>query len=329
MNRRDFLLGLAVAAVWGANFTIIKLGLSDMPSMLFVSLRYFFTAFPAVLFVKRPPVKWRYIIGYGLSTGTGQFGCLFYAIEMGMPAGVASIVLQAQAFFTCLFAVFILKERLEKRQVIGLAVAAAGLFFIAGFGANPYNALPAVPFFVTLLGAMFWGVGNIAVRLASQESAKEEQAFSMLGLVVWSSLFAFVPLLALALLFDPPGTLVSSLVGIGPAAMLAIIYQALLANIFGFGIWGSLIAKYSASRIAPLSLLVPVTGFLTAWAVFGETIATGQFLGAVVVVSGVFLINMPKRARCTPFAGSFIPVNTGGDKEDQGEPGAGFHPPGV
>ena len=108
MKKRDLMLALLVVIVWGANFTVIKLGLAGLPPMLLVALRYTFAAVPAIFFVKRPDISWKYILAYGMAVGVGQFSCLFYAMNIGMPAGTSSVILQSQVFFTLIFAAVLL-----------------------------------------------------------------------------------------------------------------------------------------------------------------------------------------------------------------------------
>jgi len=87
-NEYLFVLALLVVTIWGANFTVVKLGLDGVPPMLLVALRFVFVILPAILFVRRPAVSARYWMTYGAAVGIGQFGCLFYAMHIGMPAGV-------------------------------------------------------------------------------------------------------------------------------------------------------------------------------------------------------------------------------------------------
>lgn len=63
------------------------------------------------------------MLGYGLTISFGQFAFLFCAINLGMPAGLASLVLQAQAFFTIVLGAFVFGERLQGKQVAGIALA--------------------------------------------------------------------------------------------------------------------------------------------------------------------------------------------------------------
>lgn len=100
---------------------VIKLGLHNMPPLMLAGLRFMLVAFPALLFVARPAIPLRLLLGYGLTISFGQFAFLFCAIGTGMPAGLASLVLQAQAFFTIILGAFVFGERLQGKQLAGIA----------------------------------------------------------------------------------------------------------------------------------------------------------------------------------------------------------------
>ena len=293
MKKRDMVFALLVVIIWGANFTVIKLGLEGVPSMLLIVLRYIATVFPAVFFIKRPEIPWRYLVAYGLTVGVGEFGCLFFSIEIGMPAGLASVVLQSQAFFTVLFAAVLLKEGLEGRQLAGLAVSAAGLYCIgAAAGTHGISGIPLEAIFLLLLGAGFFGFSNIIVRYASNQAVAQEKKLDMLSFVVWSSLVPPLPLLGMALLLDTPQTLIGSIRNLNGMSVFAIFFLAYCATLYCFGAWNALLAKYPAGMVAPLSLLVPVTGLITAQLVLGEHLSTIQWTGSVFILSGLVLSHL-------------------------------------
>lgn len=293
MKIRDLIFALIVVVVWGINFTVIKLGVSEMPPMLLVSLRYVFASLPAIAFVKRPEVSWKYIIAYGLTVGVGQFSCLFYAIKIGMPAGVSSVVLQSQAFFTILFAVRLFKESLKMSQLIGLFVAGVGLYFISGnVGGSGVPTIPIGAFLLTLLAAVFWGISNIIAGYASREAVSQGKTLNMLSMVVWSSLIPPLPMLAIALLFDKPETLLHVVSSLNALSMFSILYLAFFATLIAYGIWSTLIAKYPAGKIAPLSLLVPVFGLITAQIILKEQLSAMQWLGCLIIILGLIISNL-------------------------------------
>lgn len=292
MKRRDLILALLVVIVWGANFTVIKLGLAGLPPMLLVALRYTFAAVPAIFFVKRPDIGWKYIIAYGMAVGVGQFSCLFYAMNIGMPAGTSSVILQSQVFFTLIFAAVLLKEHLRIFHALGVIISAIGLFFISGnIGSGQMSSLPLGALFLTLLAAAFWGISNIIVRFASKQAAAQGKTIDMFGLVVWSSLVPPLPLFIFALILDSPETLLNIVLGLSGQSIFAILYLSFLATLFGFGLWSFLLSKYPAGKVAPLSLLVPITGLITARAVLGEQLMPIQWLGCGIIILGLIISN--------------------------------------
>ncbi len=290
MNRKDFVLALLVVTIWGANFTVIKLGLGGVPPLLLAALRFVFAVLPAIFFVRRPAVKARYWITYGLAVGVGQFGCLFYALHMGMPAGVASVVLQSQAFFTLGFATLFLHESVSGAQIAGLGIGAMGLYLVGHntSGANVF-AIPPAALLLVLAGAAFWGISNIIVRKATASAAAEGCRLDVLSLVVWSSLVPPVPLFLLALLLDTPETVNRTITSLNGVSMFSVLYLAFGATLLGYGLWSNLLSRHPANVVAPLSLLIPVTGLLTARIVLGEQLSMLQWTGCFTVICGLLV----------------------------------------
>lgn len=290
MKNKDFSLALLVVALWGANFTVVKLGLDGVPPMLLVALRFVFAVFPAIFFVSRPTVKPFYWITYGLLTGIGMYGTLFYAMAVGMPAGIASVVLQSQAFFTLLLGGLVLKESFSIFNVAGLVIAATGLYFVGYY--NTGFSVPAIPpaaFLLTITGALFWSLSNILVRKAAASATAHGKQLNIMSLIVWSSLIPPVPFFLLAVLLDTPQTIGSAIFSMDSLSMFSILYLAYGATLFGFGIWSRLLARYPANRVAPLSLLVPVFGLLTARIVLGEQLTIPQWNGCFLVIFGLLV----------------------------------------
>jgi O-acetylserine/cysteine efflux transporter len=276
MPLKDMLLALVVVLAWGLNFIAIKLGLHGIPPMLLGALRFFFAAVPAVFFIKRPNVPWRWLILYGLTISFGQFALLFSAIYVGMPAGLASLVMQAQAFFTLLFAVLLLNERLRMQHLFGLLIAAAGLAII---GMQGGHTMTIAGFLLTLCAALSWSAGNIVTKKIGK--------VDMLGLVVWGSLLPPLPFLAMSLWLESPQAIATALSNISMVSILSILYLAFIATLLGYSLWSRLLSRYPASHVAPFSLLVPVIGLSSASLLLGEQLTSAQMLGTVFVMVGL------------------------------------------
>lgn len=293
MKLRDTVLALFIIIVWGVNFTVIKFGVDGIPPLLLVALRFTFAAFPALVFIKPPHINWKYVVAYGLTVGVGQFACLFYAIFIGMPAGVASVVLQSQAFFTIFLAAICCHEHIQAKQIAGLILAFIGLVCISGkFIGGDVASIPFDAFLITILGAFFWASSNIVVQKASAKAATDGQKLDVLSLVVWSSLVPPLPMLAMSVWLETPAVIVPALVQISGLTIFSICYLAFIATLFGYGMWSKLLSKYPAQKIAPLSLLIPIVGIITAWLILGETLSLWQWAGSALIIAGLVLSNL-------------------------------------
>ena len=276
MAPKDLLLALVVVIAWGINFVVIKVGLHGVPPMLLGALRFALAAVPAVFFVKRPQMPWRWLLAYGATISFGQFAFLFSAMYVGMPAGLASLVLQAQAFFTLIFAGVFLHERFRAPNVVGLAIASGGLAVI---GMQGGHAMTLAGFVLTLCAAGSWALGNIVTKKVGK--------VDLVGLVVWGSLIPPLPFLALSYAFEGPQRIVAALSGIGATSIFAVVYLAFIATLLGYSLWSRLLARYPASQVAPFSLLVPIVGLASASVFLDEHLTTPQIAGAALVMAGL------------------------------------------
>jgi len=278
MSPRDLLLALLVVVVWGLNFVMIKWGVEEVPPLFLTALRYLCAALPMVFFIRRPQVKTTTLIAYGLAIGFAQFGLLFSAIKLGLPAGLASLIIQTQAFFTFGLAVLFLGEKLGRMQVITATVAILGIGVIA---IERFEVTALVPLIMVLLAAFFWGVGNIASKKAGQ--------IDMLSFVVWGSLVPIVPLLALSVAIEGPAAIGAALSHVSVRTIGVVLFNGYAATLLGFGLWSYLLKRYPAGLIAPFSLLVPVFGIGFAFLLLGETITSVEIIGSMLVFVGLVI----------------------------------------
>lgn len=280
-------LAVLVAAVWGVNFTVIEVGLDHFPPLLFSALRFLVAALPAVFFVGRPKVAWKWIVAVGLVLGVAKFGLLFIGMDAGMPAGLSSLVLQIQAVFTALIAIAFLGERLTGVRLLGMAVALCGVGLAA---VDEGAAGPVGAFALVIAAAACWGVSNVLTRKASPPDP--------LNFMVWVSTVPVLPLLGLSLLTEGPSRDLAALRDLDWQGAGVVVYVAWITTVFGFGAWGWLLHRHPASTVAPFSLLVPVFGMSSAALFLGESISPLRWGAAALLVGGVGLTSLaPARGR--------------------------------
>ncbi|WP_224095154.1 EamA family transporter [Arthrobacter sp. StoSoilB13] len=280
MNLRHSALAVLVAVLWGVNFVAIDLGLHangrDVPPLLFVAFRFLLVVFPFILFIRKPDVNWKAIIGVGLFMSAGQFGLLYLGMALGMPAGLASLVLQAQVLFTVLIAARFLGERPSRRQMLGVVLGLAGLGVVA---VGRSAVAPILPLMIVLAAALSWAIGNVVAR--------HSKAASGLGLVVWSGAVVPLPLAGLSLVVDGPSTVWATITDLQMPTILSAIYTAVFASLIGYGIWNRLLTLYPSSDVVPFTLLVPVVGMTAAWLVLDEIPTAPEIMGGLILLVGV------------------------------------------
>jgi len=271
-------LAILVVAIWGFNFSVIQIGLRDMPPLFFNATRYFLACFPWILFIRPPKVSVKWIVLYGLCTFAIAFSLLFMGIYFGVTPGLASLLYQMQVFFTLFFAVKFFGEKLHGSQILGALIAISGIALV---GIKLGGSVSLLGFFCILLGSLSWGGGNAI--------SKKIGKVDMLALVVWGSLAAWPPILAASLIFEGPSAISFSLTHLSSTSIAALAYISYASTLLGFGIWSWLIHHHPLSSIAPFALLVPVFGMLSSAGMLGEPLESWKLWAFSLIVSGLAL----------------------------------------
>ena len=291
-------LAVAVAAVWGFNFIMVKVGLDEIPPLTFCALRFFFASIPAIFFIKKPNTLWRYIIGYGLLTFAIQFSLLFFGMAIGVSPGIAALIVQLQVFFAIFFAYLLANQHMTLSQVLGALVSFSGIIVI---GFHRSGNLPGLGFLLIVVGAISWGLGNVI--------STKFKDINMLALVVWSSFVAFFPLLAVSFLFEQPLLIILHPQHLTWTAILALAYVTYVSTHFGYGCWSWLLSQYSMASISPFALLCPVIALLCSALILDESFESWKIVATILVIAGLSL-NVFGNRFISLFSRSMIRIET-------------------
>ncbi|MEA3204032.1 MAG: O-acetylserine/cysteine efflux transporter [Thermoplasmata archaeon] len=279
---RDLLLALLVATVWGLNFIPIRWALDAIPPFALAALRFLLAAVPMVFFVPRPRIRLGTLVGYGLAIGVAQFGLLFLAIRLGLAAGLASLLMQMQMFFTILLAALVTGDPVRRQQALGACVAALGVAVLAAdLTANGAQA-SLVGLLLTGAASLAWAAGNVVAKAAGRRAPLD-----MFSLVVWSSLVAPLPLAALSFLLEGGLRPWDAALHAGWRAWASIAFMAYVGTLFGYSTWNRLLQRHPAAVVSPFTMVIPVVGLGAAALVLHETLDAWQLLGALVILLGV------------------------------------------
>ena len=285
MAPRDIFLAVLITFVWGLNFVVIHIGIDAFPPLMFSALRFIFAAFPLIFLLPKPATNWRYICGIGLILGVVKFALLFVGMHIGLSAGLASIILQSQAFFTVLLVAIVFKETPGFNQVVGIVIAFSGIAIIV-FTLD--GKVTVVGLLMVLAAGFAWAVSNLLMKKAG--------TVDMLALMVWISVVPPVPLIMLSLWLEGWRANAVAFAALDVSGLGAIGYIAYLATILGFAGWGRLIRLYGAGRVAPFSLLVPVFGMGSSAFFLGEQFEALRLSAVVLVFVGLAVTLMKPKA---------------------------------
>jgi O-acetylserine/cysteine efflux transporter len=277
MSRPHQALATTVIFIWASNFVVMRWGLDLLPPLALCAWRFALSFFPACLVLRPPKGRWRLTLAFGMLTGLGQFGLLCIAMRSHISPGLASIVVQTQAFFNIALAAVILGEKIKPGQIAGSIVSATGLIVIIASG----DASATIFGIVLVLGAaLSWALSNVILRACRYNE-------DFVALMVWSSLFGAIPLILCSLAFEGSAAILEPLSGPSVAIWLIILWQAFANSIFGYAVWNSLIYRYSLSIISPLTLLVPVLAMALAVIFVDEKLESWKLAAAALIVAGV------------------------------------------
>lgn len=285
MEIRHILMAVFVAAVWGLNFVMVKKGLEVFPPFFFVGFRYFCACFPLIFFFKKPPVSNWIILGIGFSIGVAKFSLAFWGMHLGVSAGIASLLMQTQVFFTVLLAVLLLKSRVTLQQIVGMVIAFIGISLI---GIEAHGSATFLGFCLLIGSALFWAISNIITKKAGK--------IDMFPLILWTSLVPPLPMFGLSLQFEGGDNIFSEVwSNLTWTALLCVLYTAWVATWLGATLWGRLLSLYSPAVVAPYSLLIPVFALLSSFLLLGESLSLPVILASGLILLGLLINQWPRQ----------------------------------
>lgn len=276
MTRRDHALAVLVAALWGCNFVALHVSLEVFPPFLLLAMRFALVAVPAVFFIPKPDVPWRMLIAIGSAMSLGQFSLMYLALRLGMPAGLASLIIQTQVLISVALGAAFLGERIAREQLLGMGIGGLGLAIIAA--ARGVSA-PLTPILLMLLASMSWSVGNILTR--------RTKAPGGLGITVWTGCAVPLPALALSLTLEGPHEIAHAFSSWTWPALIGLAFTVYASSHIAYGLWNTLLARYEVWRVTPYALLVPVFGLASTSLVLGERPSAGEWVGGALLLTGV------------------------------------------
>lgn len=278
MRRKHIILAILVTAIWGLNFPITKLGLARIDPLLLTAIRFSFSAFPLVFFVKRPQVAMHWLVAYGLIFGVAMWALINLGISMGVPPGSAALLIQFSAFFTLGWGVLLFRESLTRAQLIGIFLAVIGLVSI--LMESPGKST-TIGFILVMISAIAWSIGNVIIKLS-----KIKQIFSF---VVWASIFAPLPLLGLTWYWHGITQFSTLFSDVRSIELFSLAFQVYAATHFCYWGWNLLLREYPVSKVAPFSLLIPVFGMISSIFIIHQKPSAWEWISISIILIALII----------------------------------------
>lgn len=286
MKRNDLLLAIAVMAIWGFNFSMIKMGVTNVHPLLATAARFALAVMPAIFFIARPNVQWRYLVSYGLVFGVGIWGMASWSITAGLSSGISSVLLSTNVIIGMIVGVWVFKEQASTRKITGAVLAMVALLVLVMSTTGNVTLAGVV---LIMIAACSWTLMGVIVK-----ASKTTQAFAF---NVWGMLFAPIPLVLFATALHGEQILWSSLDNWDWSTTVAVLFQAYPTTLFGYWVWNRTLIKYPLSTAAPLTLLVPVFALISGYFMYDEVLSVAQVVASGLFLVGIGLIVKPAKAK--------------------------------
>jgi drug/metabolite transporter (DMT)-like permease len=283
-----------LALVWGINWPVLKLGVTEIAPLTFRALTLPFAALGLLAIaratgdsIRVPRPLWAKVALLGVANITGWNGLLLFGLQQ-LPAGRSAIIAFTMPIWSVLFSLALLHEPLSGRRIAGLALGMLGMGVLLGDDIGHIQRAPTAALLV-LGAAICWALGTVLLR-------KWKPPLPQTALTGWMMLLGWIPLAALAPFFSG-----QPLRSPSAAGWFALVYNMFLAGTLAHWAWYSLARTLPVAVSSMSSLPVPIVGVFSGMLLLGERPGLGEWTAlALVVAAMVGVLWVPKPPVVTP-----------------------------
>ena len=285
---------LVLTLVWGCNWPVLKMGVTELAPLTFRSLTLPLAALGLLLVarasgdaIRVPRALWPKLIVLALFNIGCWNGFVLFGVQQ-LPAGRSAILAYTMPIWATLIAAIVLHERLSARKLFGLALGVAGMSVLIGEQIGVVRAAPSGALLI-LAAAITWAMGTVLLR-------KWQLPIAQNTLSGWMMLLGWIPLAVLAPFFDSQ-PLATELANLSARGWFAIGYNIFLAGTLAHWAWFTLARTLPVAVSSLSSLPVPVVGVLSGMLVLGERPGAQEWIALALVVAALFTVLFQPSAR--------------------------------
>lgn len=275
-----------LALVWGCNWPVLKLGVTDVAPLTFRAVTLPFAAVGLLLVARAtgdpvtvPREWWWRVIVLSFFNIAGWNAVVLFGLQQ-LPAGRSAIIAYTMPIWATLIAMAALHEPLNRRKIVGLVLGMLGMLVLLGDDIRHVRSTP-VGVLLILLAAILWAIGTVLLR-------KWKPPMAQNTLSGWMMLVGWLPIAIVAPFFETHPA--SYFLHLPWTAWFAIAYNIFLAGTLAHWAWFRLARTLPVAVSSLASLPVPVVGVFAGMIVLGERPGVAEFVALGLVLSSLVAV---------------------------------------
>ncbi|HZK84266.1 MAG TPA: EamA family transporter [Desulfosporosinus sp.] len=282
---------IAVCILWGSTYLAIRIGVSDFPPELFAGFRFLIAGSLVLLFAhfkgykfpeNRTDVRRQAIVGLFLLLGGN--GVVVWA-EQWVYSGATALIMAIVPMFNAILELFLSNgPRLGLKGWLGLLLGFAGVALLVLSGSE-VNIIDTTGGLLLLLAAFSWSLGSVYSKTFKPSGT----TVANIGIQMFA---AGIALTIVGLLLGEASNIHLTSKGVGAMA-----YLVLFGSILGYSSYIYILQKWPASKAGTYAYVNPVVGVILGAVILGEPVSPNVFLSAIIILSGVFLVQLSKTSQ--------------------------------
>jgi len=282
LARRDLTLLVGISGIWGFNLIAAKIGVTEIPPILFTALRFALLALVTLPFLKVFPGQMGTLLMAAGLSGALQFSLLFAGLALAHDVSTVAIASQLGIPMTTLLSVWVLKERIRWRRILGIVLAFGGVAVIA------FD--PGVLVYSNGLGLV---IASCLAGSLGLTYIKRLDGIGPLELQAWLAMTAWPLLLVLSLVFEDGQW--NAMEAASLTAWGAVLFTSLVNSLLAHTAMFYLIQRYPVTSVAPLTLLSPVFSILFGVTLLDDNLSPRMAIGGAITLVGILIVALRDR----------------------------------
>lgn len=279
LGPRDIAVAVVMNLLWGMNIIAVKMAVIEVQPLTAAFLRQAIVMIVCLSWLRVVPGRMRELLALGVLTGALYFVVINLSMKVATNVSALAIAGQLGVPFSMLLAVVVLKERIHKYRIAGVALSLLGVAILV-FDPAVANEMPGIA--LTVLGSLIWSASSLIQR--------NLKGVPVLTIYAWIGLMGTVLLAPVVAAIEPNGMRAIPHIPLKSFGWVA--FSAIGSTLIGHGSMSWLLQRHPVSSVTPLTLAAPVLSVAFASMFFRTPLTPLMILGGIVALTGVAIVTI-------------------------------------